>query len=80
MPTAAEADILAVLWRLVPATLLVTLQSEFAERAPGTRLAFHSAYSTTQIELLLKGQSRRESSNCQPMERAWKPTAFGTMS
>jgi DNA-binding transcriptional LysR family regulator len=55
MPTAAEADILAVLWRLVPATLLVTLQSEFAERAPGTRLAFHSAYSTTQIELLLKG-------------------------
>jgi DNA-binding transcriptional LysR family regulator len=36
-------------------SLLVTLQSEFAERVPGTRLALHSAYSTTQIELLLKG-------------------------
>jgi DNA-binding transcriptional LysR family regulator len=36
-------------------SLLVALQSEFAERVPGTRLALHSAYSTTQIELLLKG-------------------------
>jgi DNA-binding transcriptional LysR family regulator len=36
-------------------SLLVALQSAFAERVPGTRLALHSAYSTTQIELLLKG-------------------------
>ena len=36
-------------------SLLVALQSAFAGRAPGTRLLLHSAYSTTQIELLLKG-------------------------
>jgi DNA-binding transcriptional LysR family regulator len=36
-------------------SLLVALQSEFAGRMPGTRLVLHSAYSTTQIELLLKG-------------------------
>jgi DNA-binding transcriptional LysR family regulator len=36
-------------------SLLVPLQAAFAERVPGTRLALHSAYSTTQIELLLKG-------------------------
>src|ERR1700728_1466547 len=36
-------------------SLLVALQSAFAERVPGARLALHSAYSTTQIELLLKG-------------------------
>jgi DNA-binding transcriptional LysR family regulator len=36
-------------------SLLVALQAAFAERVPGTRLALHSAYSTTQIELLLKG-------------------------
>ncbi len=36
-------------------SMLVSLQSEFAQRAPGTKLALHSAFSTTQIELLLKG-------------------------
>lgn len=36
-------------------SLLISLQSEFAARVPGTRLALRSAYSTTQIELLLKG-------------------------
>jgi DNA-binding transcriptional LysR family regulator len=36
-------------------SLLVALQTAFAERVPGTRLALCSAYSTTQIELLLKG-------------------------
>ena len=36
-------------------SLLLALQSTFAERMPGTRLALHSAYSTTQIDLLLKG-------------------------
>ena len=36
-------------------SLLVALQTTFAERVPGTTLALHSAYSTTQIDLLLKG-------------------------
>jgi DNA-binding transcriptional LysR family regulator len=36
-------------------SLLVALQAEFSERAPGTKLALHSAYSTIQVELLLKG-------------------------
>ncbi len=36
-------------------SLLVALQASFAERVPKTRLALHSAYSTTQIDLLLKG-------------------------
>jgi DNA-binding transcriptional LysR family regulator len=36
-------------------SLLFGLQSAFAERVPGTRLALQSAYSTIQIELLLKG-------------------------
>jgi DNA-binding transcriptional LysR family regulator len=36
-------------------SLLVALQSAFAERMPGTKLALHSTYSTTQIEMLLKG-------------------------
>jgi DNA-binding transcriptional LysR family regulator len=36
-------------------SLLLTLQAAFAERVPGKRLVLHSAYSTTQIELLLKG-------------------------
>ena len=36
-------------------SLLVTLRSAFAEKAAGTRLALYSAYSTTQIDLLLKG-------------------------
>ena len=36
-------------------SLLVALQSVFAERVSGTRLALHSVYSITQIELLLKG-------------------------
>src|SRR6202167_3776190 len=36
-------------------SILVALQKAFAERVPGTRLDLHSAYSTTQIELLLKG-------------------------
>jgi DNA-binding transcriptional LysR family regulator len=33
----------------------LALQTALAARVPKTRLAFHSAYSTTQIELLLKG-------------------------
>jgi DNA-binding transcriptional LysR family regulator len=36
-------------------SLLVALQSEFADRVPGTRLVLHSAYPATQIELLIKG-------------------------
>jgi DNA-binding transcriptional LysR family regulator len=36
-------------------SLLVALQTPFAEKAPGTRLVLQSAYLTTQIELLLKG-------------------------
>ena len=36
-------------------SLLVALQAAFAERVPKTRLALHSAYSTTQIDLILKG-------------------------
>jgi len=36
-------------------SLLVGLQAAFGERTPNARLAFHSAYSSTQIELLLKG-------------------------
>jgi DNA-binding transcriptional LysR family regulator len=36
-------------------SLLVALRAAFAERVPKTRLALHSAYSTTQIDLLLKG-------------------------
>ena len=36
-------------------SLLVALQSAFAERVPGSRLALHSAYSITQIKLLLNG-------------------------
>lgn len=36
-------------------SLLMGLQATFAERVPKTRLALHSVYSTTQIELLLKG-------------------------
>jgi DNA-binding transcriptional LysR family regulator len=36
-------------------SLLVALQSAFAERVPGTRLVLHSAYSMTQLELLLNG-------------------------
>ena len=36
-------------------SLLVALQTAFGERVPTTRLALHSAYSTTQIDLLLKG-------------------------
>lgn len=34
---------------------LVALQTAFAGRVPGTRLTLHSAYSTTQMELLLRG-------------------------
>src|SRR3984885_8595767 len=36
-------------------SLLVALQTAFAERRPKAKLAFHSAYSSAQIELLLKG-------------------------
>ncbi len=36
-------------------SLLVALQTAFAERAPGTRLVLQSAYLMTQIELILKG-------------------------
>lgn len=36
-------------------SLLVALQSAFAQRVPGTKLALHSAYSTIQTEMLLKG-------------------------
>ncbi|HLH42684.1 MAG TPA: LysR substrate-binding domain-containing protein [Bryobacteraceae bacterium] len=36
-------------------SVLVALKTAFAERVPNTRFALHSAYSATQIELLLKG-------------------------
>lgn len=36
-------------------SLLMALQTAFAERIPKTRLVLHSVYSTTQINLLLKG-------------------------
>lgn len=36
-------------------SLLVKLQAAFAEKLPKTRLGLHSAYSATQIELILKG-------------------------
>jgi DNA-binding transcriptional LysR family regulator len=36
-------------------SLLIALQRKFAERVPKTRLALHSAYSATQIELILQG-------------------------
>jgi DNA-binding transcriptional LysR family regulator len=36
-------------------SLLVALQTAFGERRPNAKLAFHSGYSSTQIELLLKG-------------------------
>jgi DNA-binding transcriptional LysR family regulator len=36
-------------------SLLVALQAALAARVPMTRLSLHSAYSTTQIDLLLKG-------------------------
>jgi DNA-binding transcriptional LysR family regulator len=36
-------------------SLLVALHTVFAERVPRTRLALHSAYSMTQVELILKG-------------------------
>lgn len=36
-------------------SLLVAFRTAFGQRVPKTSLAFHSAYSTTQIELLLKG-------------------------
>jgi DNA-binding transcriptional LysR family regulator len=36
-------------------SLLVALQPAFAERVPRTRLVLHSAYSATQIEMLLRG-------------------------
>jgi DNA-binding transcriptional LysR family regulator len=37
-------------------SLLVALQSTYADKMPGTKLTLHSAYSMTQIELLLKGE------------------------
>jgi DNA-binding transcriptional LysR family regulator len=36
-------------------SVLVALQAAFAERVPKMELALHSAYSTTQIDMLLKG-------------------------
>jgi DNA-binding transcriptional LysR family regulator len=36
-------------------SVLVALQAAFAERVPKMKLALHSAYSTTQIDMLLKG-------------------------
>ena len=36
-------------------SLLVTLRAELAKQKPGTMLSLHSAYSITQVELILKG-------------------------